>query len=206
MTKLTLTNKDFIMKPNINNDDKAAFTATDLQIRAIFKTNSLELFTSAERHTNNTPLHNNNLGELDIDDIESDSSTVELNGPVRLDSPTTTSTQGDHDNSLTSIKTMQLTPPNSPVRSPEFNWAFFNCPATMKMAGLLLLTGGLFTLTMGAITASTYLAVSSAAMITAGVGTLLGFYGQFNQCSLKKRANNDSATSLDNDSRLEPTI
>lgn len=60
--------------------------------------------------------------------------------------------------------------------NPAFSWAFFNCATTMRMAGLLLLAGGLFSLITGAVIAST--AVVTAGAVITGVGATLVFFGQ----------------------------
>lgn len=133
--------------------------------------------------------------------IKSSETTYESNGEFKIGSPVpslsfvesskttsvslfnTKSSETEYSQDMHSLRLSDFgshTSANSPVQSTDnsaFTWAFFNSPATMTIAGLLLLAGGLFTLTMGAI-------VSSASMITAGaviasVGALLGMFGQF---------------------------
>ena len=81
------------------------------------------------------------------------------------------------------------TPSNSPETLPidnsAFTWAFFNCPATYKIAGLLLLVGGLFTLAIGAVAMSIPTAITGG--VLTGIGIILGAFGYFKTPELNNR-------------------
>jgi len=78
-----------------------------------------------------------------------------------------------------------------------FTWAFFNCPATLNLAGMLLLAGGLFVFSIGFIAASAPIVTVGA--VIAGVGGLLGIWGQFNGFLAKKTQEENTELSLDNE-------
>lgn len=72
------------------------------------------------------------------------------------------------------------TPSNQlPTDDEAFIWAFLNYPATYQIAGVLLLVGGLITLTAGIAIASLPLMISGG--VVASIGAALGLFGYFKQ-------------------------
>ncbi len=106
-------------------------------------------------------------------------SATEIGTPFLRGIQSRTALEHDEESIYNEIQHASITEePVAPIENNSvFTWAFFNCPATLNIAAILLLSSGIIALSLGLTIASTPLTAVGA--VVAGVGALLGVFGQF---------------------------